>query len=169
MKDNKIKIEYVDVNDIRQYKNNPRQITQKGIDAVANSIIAFGIKQPLVIDSKNVIIVGHTRFLAIQKINNENKNAIKKVPCIRAEDLSKKEVEAYRLADNKTNEFSLWDDDLLAIELDKLDDFKMEDFGFDAPELEDLKEEAEDTGEEGINVKEGKKVICPNCGFEYEV
>lgn len=60
---------------------------------------------------------------------------MKFVPCLIADDLSDAEIKAFRLADNRTAELAVWDDELLRLELNefnKLDlDFSMEGFGFD--------------------------------------
>ena len=85
-------------------------------------------------------------------------------------DLTPKEVQAYRLADNKIAEMSEWDFDLLNMELDDLkDDIDMSDFGF--PEsIDDLDLSDDDfiSGTE-ITKKKDKKVTCPFCGEEFEV
>lgn len=93
---NEIKIENIDISKIKPYENNPRH-NDKAIDAVANSIREFGFKVPLVIDKDNIIVTGHTRYKASQKLG------IKKVPCIRASDLSDEQVKAFRIADNKVS------------------------------------------------------------------
>ena len=124
------------VNDLIPYENNPRVIDDNAIEKVANSIKEFGIKQPIVIDKDNTIVVGHTRLRACKKLG------IKQVPCVVADDLTKEQIDAYRLADNKVAEFTDWDmgkldSELLDITLD------MEQFGFDL----DLDDEEEDKGE----------------------
>lgn len=116
------------VSELIAYDNNPRD-NDGAVDAVANSIKEFGFKVPIVIDTKNVIIAGHTRLKACKKLN------IEEVPCIIADDLSEDQIKAFRLADNKTGELAKWDLDKLAEEL-KIIDLNMEQFGFE--DLEDL-------------------------------
>lgn len=103
------------VNDIKPYNKNPR-INESAIDQVAQSIKEFGFRQPIVVDKKNVIIIGHTRLLAAKLLG------LKKVPVIVADDLTPKKVKALRIADNKTGEFAKWDMNLLKEELNLLDD-----------------------------------------------
>lgn len=86
------------------------------MDKVAQSLSAYGWKQPLVIDKDGVIIVGHTRFKAAQKLGMET------VPCLVADDLTDDQVRAYRLADNKVSDYSIWDNKLLLEELDEIPD-----------------------------------------------
>lgn len=121
-----MKVEEVDIEIVKPYENNARY-NEDGVDVVANSIAEFGFKQPIVVDENNVIIVGHTRLKAAKKLG------LATVPVVVANDLSEEKVKAYRLADNKTAEFSDWDFDKLEVELDELadiDDLDMEDFGF---------------------------------------
>ena len=98
------------------YKNNPRK-NEDAIDKVATSISEFGFKQPIVVDKNNIIIVGHTRWKAALKLG------LKEVPVIIADDLTPAQAKAYRIADNKTNEYSTWDYENLETELDELKDF----------------------------------------------
>ena len=112
-------------------KNNPR--TKRSIDKVAQSIKEFGFQQPLVIDKKNIIIVGHTRYEAAKLLE------LKKVPVIIA-NISQEKAKAYRIADNKTNEYSEWDYDLLHIELEELSkmQYDLKNLGFGEQELESI-------------------------------
>lgn len=122
MKD--IKIEYKKLSEIKPYENNPRN-NDEGIDKLVNSIKEFGFKVPIVIDKDGVIVAGHTRYKASQKLGLE------KVPVIIADDLNEKQIKAFRLADNKVAELSGWDTNKLSEELKELNiDMDMTDFGF---------------------------------------
>ena len=111
------------VKDLIPYEKNPR-FNDSAVEYVANSIKEFGFKQPIVIDKDNVIIAGHTRLKAAQKLK------LKTVPCVMADDLTDEQVKAYRLADNKVGEFALWDMQTLNEELDDILDLNMDLFGF---------------------------------------
>ncbi len=87
------------------YENNPRN-NDKAVDAVAASIKEYGFSQPIVVDSDSVIIVGHTRLKAAQKLGLE------RVPVVVASHLTPEQVRAYRIADNKTAEIAEWNYDL---------------------------------------------------------
>lgn len=121
----------VDINDLIPYARNPR-INNQAVDKVAASIQEFGFRQPIVVDELNVIIAGHTRLLAAQKLN------LDKVPVHVAENLTDAQIRAYRIADNRVSEDSQWDIDLLKIELSDLPDFDLDILGFDDTELKDL-------------------------------
>lgn len=112
--------------DLKPYENNPR-LNEDAVDLVAASIEEFGFKQPIVVDKDLIIIAGHTRWKAAQKLGLET------VPCIQADDLTPAQVKAYRLADNKVAEAAQWDLDALQFELEGLDNmgFDMEPFGFE--------------------------------------
>ena len=129
MKNENLEIIYQDIDSLIPYINNARN-NKEAVDKVASSIKNFGMVNPILIDSNNEIIAGHTRLLALKKLG------YKKTPTIQLKDLSESEIKAYRLVDNKTSEFATWDDELLKIELETLktyDDFGVDmiEFGFD--------------------------------------
>lgn len=108
-----MKIEMWDVGRVKPYPGNPRQ-NQGAVDTVAKSIKEFGWRQPIVVDPKGVIIVGHTRRLAAIQLKH------KKVPVTVAKDLKPAQIRAYRLMDNRAHEDALWDETALAKELKEL-------------------------------------------------
>ena len=135
----KIKIE-----DLIPYVNNPRN-NENAVDKVASSIAEFGFKNPIIIDKNNIVINGHTRLLASKKLG------LKEVPVIKADDLTEAQVKAFRIADNKTSEYAEWNEELLKIELEQLEEMNFDldevnidysDFGLEI-DLEDIEEEFE--------------------------
>ena len=145
-----MEIKLVSVADIIPYENNPRK-NSEAVKYVVNSIREFGFKIPMVLDSNNVIVCGHTRFLAAKKLG------MKEVPCTYANDLTEEQIKAFRLADNKTAEFAEWDIDKLAIEMQGLPDINMADFGF-LDEIGDMDEAAEITEDTPPEVEEGEPI-----------
>ena len=134
-----MEVKNIDINKIIPYVNNPRN-NKDAIDKVAASIKEFGFKVPIIIDKNNVIVTGHTRILAANKLG------LNEVPCIVADDLTEAQIKAFRIADNRVSEFSEWDQELLKIELEGLKelDFNIELTGFELDDLElDAKEEQE--------------------------
>lgn len=123
-------IESMPVAALKPYTNNPRQNTP-AVDKVAQSIEAFGFKQPIVVDKDHVIIVGHTRYLAAKQLK------LATVPVLMAEDLSPEQASAYRLADNRTHEEATWEMDKLAEEIAALSQSEVDLSltGFNAREL----------------------------------
>src|SRR5689334_19414465 len=106
-------IELWTIERVRPYANNPR-CNDAAVDAVANSIATFGWRQPIVVDPEGVIVVGHTRWKAAQKLG------LTEVPVHVATDLTPEQIRAYRLADNKTGELAEWNLELLPLELAEL-------------------------------------------------
>ena len=94
--------------DLTPYPRNPRHITPAAVNAVADSLVAFGWQQPIVIDPRKVIVAGHTRRLAALQIGWTHAPTVT-IPA--------KHAAAYRLADNRSGEFSTWDLDVLPGEL----------------------------------------------------
>lgn len=126
-------VELRPITDIRPYAHNPR-LNDDAVDAVAASIRQFGFRQPIVVDTEGVIIVGHTRYKAALKLGLE------KVPVHVATDLTPEQIKAYRIADNKTAELAEWNYELLPIELGELRacNFDLGLLGFDQDELAKL-------------------------------
>lgn len=114
------------------YANNPRR-NDEAVPAVAESIRRFGFKVPMIIDENNVVVAGHTRLKAAKSLGLET------VPCIMADDLTQEEIDAFRLADNKSAEIAQWDEKALLEELQRLAALDnppdMSVFGFDVDAL----------------------------------
>ena len=159
------------LSEIRPYEKNPRN-NKNAVKYVKKSIEKFGFKVPIVIDGNGVIVAGHTRYKASQELGLET------VPCVIADDLTEKQIKAFRLADNKTAEFATWDFDLLSDELDDLKlDFDMGEFGFDFSkddESDDSQFEDIDDDDNGDTVSHEYRLKCGNIDLilteqEYEL
>lgn len=129
----RVRLEYVDINSIVPYEYNPRD-NEAAIDSVAASISNFGFLVPIVVDSDNVLIAGHTRVEAAKKLG------MSEVPAIQADHLNEDQINAFRLIDNKVAELAKWDFDLLSGEIAKLKDsgLTLTDFGWTREELDCL-------------------------------
>ncbi len=125
-----VNIELRPLAEIKPYEKNPR-INDAAVDAVAESIRRFGFRQPIVVDADGVIVCGHTRYRAAQKLG------LTEVPVHVATDLTPEQIRAYRIADNKTAELAEWNLELLPIELAELKDAGIDWslLGFDGDEL----------------------------------
>ena len=118
---------------IHPYEDNPR-VNDAAVDAVAASIREFGWRQPIVVDRNGVIVMGHTRLKAAQKLG------LKTAPVHVADNLTDDQTRALRLADNKTAELASWDYGLLDAELAALTDagIDMAEYGFTELAMDDL-------------------------------
>lgn len=155
---NKLEIKYIPINEIKPYKNNPR-LNEEAIPYVMNSIKEFGFKNPIILDKNNVIVAGHTRLESAKRLD------MKEVPVIYADDLTEEQIKAFRLADNKVAEKSLWDYAKLDEELDSILDIDMSMFDFNI-NTDDLELDYDNENEvENINKKLCK---CPKCGHINE-
>ena len=135
-----MEVEIWDTGRIAPYARNARIISDAAVAKVAASLKEYGWRQPIVVDESGVIIAGHTRLQAAQRLG------MNQVPVHVASGLSEQQVKAYRLADNRTGQESQWDNELLALELqefglglDALTDLT----AFDASELDALLGEPE--------------------------
>lgn len=156
-----------DTKSLKPYERNPRD-NEKAVDAVAESIKEFGFNVPILIDKDNVIVAGHTRLKAAEKLGLEQ------VPCITL-DMSEEDLREYRIIDNKTGELANWDYEKLVMELASIPEIDMEAFELNYPHL--------GTGEGGklidTNLDEGFEIEleefddevfeneCPYCGFRW--
>ena len=125
---------YKKVDELIPYARNNKIHSESQIKKVAASIQEFGFKQPVVIDDKNSIIVGHARCEGAKLAG------LDEVPCIVADDLSKAQIKAYRIADNKLSDLAEWDNEMIGLELQELGelDFDISLTGFDIDEVEAL-------------------------------
>jgi len=97
------------IKDLIPYKNNAR-LNDETVERLAKSIEDYGYVVPIVIDHKNVLVTGHARLKAIKKLGWKN------VECV-VSNLSEEENKEYRIIDNKIQDITEWNDDLLVTEL----------------------------------------------------
>lgn len=140
--------ELIKVKDLRPYEKNARKHEAADVAAIAESIKAFGFRDPAgVWGPQNVIVEGHGRVLAARQLG------ITEVPCIRLDDLTDEQRRAYALAHNRTAELSSWDAEILPLELEELPSYNMADFGFDIEKVADSwfqeRERMDDSRQEG--------------------
>lgn len=121
-----MEIVYRHPDELTPYPQNAKVHPPAQVEKIANSIKRFGWQQPIVVDKDNVVIIGHGRLFAAKDLHLE------KVPVVYADNLTEDEVNALRLADNKTNEsdwdFSKLEEELAALSIAEID---MSQFGFD--------------------------------------
>lgn len=153
-----MKVIKVNIDDIKEYSKNPR-FNDKAIEYVRKSIENYGYLNPILIDKNNVIISGHTRYKALKEMNK------KEIEVIRVEDLTDKQIKAFRIADNKVAEISSWNNFALLDELKELSDEvkkELKEFDFEYNNEDDIEINNDDfVSNEEV---EEKEIVCPYCG-----
>ena len=149
-----MEIVYKKTSKLKPYENNPR-FNDDAVEYVANSIKEFGFLVPIIVDSNDVIVAGHTRWKASLELN------IKEIPCIVADDLSEEKIRMLRLADNKVAEISVWDYERLQQEILALEDYKLDLFDIEKIDIDFV------NGDEVIEEVADKPIkdcyLCPHC------
>lgn len=107
-------IEHLPIEKLKAYQQNARAHNDRQIRKLAGVIKTVGFLVPIIVDETDTIVAGHGRWAAAKELG------LSEIPAIRAGHLSKEEVRAFRLADNKLGELSTWDDATLASELKAL-------------------------------------------------
>ena len=130
----KLKIEYRKVSDLLPYARNARTHSDTQVSQLAASIKEFGFNNPVAIDADGMILCGHGRVMAAQKLH------MAEVPTVCLSHLSETQVKAYILADNKLALNAGWDNDMLKVELEDLkdSDFDLNLTGFSDEELKNI-------------------------------
>ena len=128
------KMELVDIDKLIPYVNNARTHSPEQINKLRASLREFGFINPVIVDDKFNIVAGHGRVMAAQA------EGIKEVPCVYVDYLTEAQKKAYILADNRMAMDAGWDEEMLRVELEALQDmaFDLSMTGFDEKELSDL-------------------------------
>ena len=162
-----MKLEIINIQAIKPYENNPRK-NERAIEKVVESIRLFGFKNPVILDKNNVIVCGHTRVKAAEKLG------ITTIPCIYADDLTDEQIKAFRLIDNKTAEYAQWDFEKLELEWNEDIDDMLKAFDFNIGNIAEYDFAEMEINENGLEVKKktkqsGGKRKIPLTEEEYNV
>ena len=116
------------------YDRNSRVHSERQIDQIVNSIREFGFTIPVLVDEKSMLIAGHGRVMAAQKMGLEE------IPVMVATGWTDQQKRAYVIADNKLTENSTWDEELLKSEIKQLEfeEYNLDFLGFDVDDLTNL-------------------------------
>ena len=122
------------VADLIPYARNSRTHNEEQIAQIMASIKEFGFTNPILIGGDNVIIAGHGRLLAAQRLG------LTEVPVIRLPDLTETQRKALVIADNKIALNAGWNEEMLALEMKELEesDFNLDILGFSEDDLKEL-------------------------------
>ena len=127
-------MQLVEIDKLVPYINNARTHSPEQITKLRSSLREFGFVNPVIIDREYNVLAGHGRIEAAKQ------EGMKEVPCVYAEDMSEAQKKAYILADNRMALDAGWDEDLLRIEMEALEElgYGLEYTGFDDEELKAL-------------------------------
>lgn len=153
-------IQYCNPEELIPYEKNPRD-NRVALDAIELSIEEYGFTNPILVNEEKVILAGHTRREAAILAGLE------KVPYIVVDGLTEAQQKAYRLADNKLSELSIWDEDLLKEELEDLldEDYDISLTGFSDVDLTDFLKDEEDLEDIEPEEPKEKKTTLPMLRF----
>lgn len=153
-------IQYCNPEELIPYEKNPRD-NRAALDTIELSIEEYGFTNPILVNEEKVILAGHTRREAAILAGLE------KVPYIVVDGLTEAQQKAYRLADNKLSELSIWDEDLLKEELEDLldEDYDISLTGFSDVDLTDLLKDEEDLEDIEPEEPKEKKTTLPMLRF----
>ncbi|WP_037347173.1 site-specific DNA-methyltransferase [Selenomonas sp. oral taxon 138] len=127
-------MQLVPIGKLVPYVNNARTHSKEQITKLRSSLREFGFVNPVIIDREFNVIAGHGRILAAKEEN------IEQVPCVFVDYLTEAQKKAYILADNRFALDAGWDEDMLRVEMEALQDmdFDISLTGFDEAEIADL-------------------------------
>ena len=164
-------IKRLPIDEVSPYWRNPRRIPAEAVEAVKASIASYGYLQPVVVDADHVIIIGHTRYTALRKLN------VEEIDVAVADYLTPGQVKRLRVIDNRASEYTTWDFDMLLEELkilgediDESDSVLLKGLfpELESDSAENVVEETEKASESWRYVVPEVEFVCPTCFHEWE-
>lgn len=129
MRDSKLTVSKVPTAELLEYERNAKLHSHHQVDEIANSISEFGFNDPIAAwhndEGDAEIVEGHGRLMAARKLG------IKQVPVVFLDGLTDDQRRAYALVHNKTTQDSGFDPETILREMEELEGFDWESFGFD--------------------------------------
>lgn len=127
-----MQIEQIKIIDLIPDPENARSHDSANIAAIAGSLAQFGQQKPIVISKENVVVAGNGTLEAAKTLGWSNINVVR-IP----DDWSETKIKAFALADNRTADLAMWNEEVLAAQLVELqiENFDIEQIGFEIPEI----------------------------------
>jgi hypothetical protein len=149
----------VPIDDVKPYWRNPRRVTEDAVNQLVASIRDYGYQQPIVVDPDMVIVVGHTRYAALRRLD------VTEVPVIIADHLTTEQLKQYRLIDNKVAELTSWDYTQLMDELEAIDTSIAAAFfpEISGAQIDQFSEDEATIAREWDKVETSVDFVCPSC------
>ncbi|MBD0392250.1 ParB N-terminal domain-containing protein, partial [Wolbachia endosymbiont of Pentalonia nigronervosa] len=114
-----LELHYYPIKNLTEYDRNPRK-NDVVVNKMCASIREFGFRIPIVAKSDGTVVDGHLRLKAARKLGMEE------VPVILSDNLSEAQTKAFRLLANQSANWAAWDDDLLKLEIQDLEDLNFD-------------------------------------------
>ncbi len=155
-----MKIEIVNVADLKLDPNNARKHSLRNLDAIKNSLKEFGQRRTIAVTKNNVVVAGNGTLEAAKSLG------WKEITVARIPDAwTDTQIKAYALADNRSSELATWDEDILISQLLELDitGWDITQLEFDALKLDSKITDADVSPQLG----ETKYAIILDCDNEY--
>jgi DNA modification methylase len=151
---NTLQLEQWPIGRLVEYERNPRK-NDDVVERMAQAIVEFGFRIPIVARSDGLVVDGHLRLKAARLLGLET------VPVVLADELSETQIRAFRLLANQSANWAEWDEALLSRELQELvaEDFDLTLIGFADGELDRLL--AFDSDGEASDEKGAAPVVIP--------
>src|SRR5215831_11346241 len=153
-------VEIWDIDKFIPYARNPRK-NDGAVDRMASSIHEYGFKIPVLARSNGEVVDGHLRLKAARKLS------LAEIPVILCDEWSEAQVKAFRLMVNRSVTWADWDEELLALELQEIQeaDFDLSLTGFEEQELARLLDAGNPaeglTDEDAVPALPEVSVSCP--------
>jgi len=114
-----LELHYYPIKNLTEYDRNPRK-NDVVVNKMCASIREFGFRIPIVAKSDGTVVDGHLRLKAARKLGMEE------IPVVLSDNLSEAQTKAFRLLANQSANWAAWDDDLLKLELQELEDLNFD-------------------------------------------
>lgn len=131
-------LQHIPIDTLIPYERNNKIHNEQQVKQIAKSIKELWFRAPILVDENFIILAGHGRLAAAKKLK------LKEVPVIQYTDLTEDQKKKYRLLDNRLADLSEYDLENLKLELQELNDERMNDLFSEF----DLKLEEEEWNEE---------------------
>lgn len=156
------KIIWKAIDELIPYEHNAKEHPDWQIEQIKQSIIDYGMNDPISITPDNIIIEGHGRYYACKELG------INKIPALILDNLNKEQIKAYMLVHNKLTMNTGWDYSTLLLETENIDNPDFYNIDTEDFEIDELTDIFDDNTE--ISEKSKKTVVCPCCHkvVEYE-
>lgn len=128
-----LSVELVSVKDLTADPENVRKHPQRNLEAIRASLSKFGQRRPLLVSADGVVIAGNGTLAAAISLGWKQV-AVSRLP----EHWTEQDMRAYAIADNRTAELAVWDEDALVEALDLIGEEYLDAAGFNQAELDRL-------------------------------